>query len=442
LLIVSFALPQFNNFTGKQIELPLHDVSFWSSLLAVITVTGFISGSYPALLLSSFNPIRVLKGTIKFSNSSTLFRKGLVVFQFALSAIFIIATIIISKQSDYIQTKNLGYNRENLLYITLEGELPEKYNLFKTEAAKVPGVKFITRVSDAPTDINASTGGVQWTGKDPNLNVQFAAVSVGYDFAKTMDVKMLRGHDYSQSFSSDTTGYILNEAAVKKIGYKDPEGKPLTLWGNKGTIIGVMQDFHFNSLHVAIKPMILHFAEHDDGGVALVRIKAGKTKQALAGLQTVCKNINPNFPFTYQFSDEAYSKLYKSEQIVGKLSDLFAILAIFISCLGLLGLSIFTAQQRIKEIGIRKILGAGVGSLFILQSKEFLKLVIIACLIASPIAWYAMNKWLLNYEYRIAVAWWMFAIPALIATSISLITVSFQAIKAAIANPMKSLRTE
>jgi len=442
LLIVSFALPPFNNFTGKQIQLPLHDVSFWSSLLAVITVTGFISGSYPALLLSSFNPIRVLKGTIKFSNSSTLFRKGLVVFQFALSAIFIIATIIISKQSDYIQTKNLGYNRENLLYITLEGELPEKYNLFKTEAAKVPGVKFITRVSDAPTDINASTGGVQWTGKDPNLNVQFAAVSVGYDFAKTMDVKMLRGHDYSQSFSSDTTGYILNEAAVKKIGYKDPEAKPLTLWGNKGTIIGVMQDFHFNSLHVAIKPMILHFAEHDDGGVALVRIKAGKTKQALAGLQTVCKNINPNFPFTYQFSDEAYSKLYKSEQIVGKLSDLFAILAIFISCLGLLGLSIFTAQQRIKEIGIRKILGAGVGSLFILQSKEFLKLVIIACLIASPIAWYAMNKWLLNYEYRIAVAWWMFAMPALIATSISLITVSFQAIKAAIANPMKSLRTE
>ena len=442
LLIVSFALPSFNNFTGKQIQLPLHNISFWLSLFAVITVTGFISGSYPALLLSSFNPIRVLKGTLKFSNSSILFRKGLVVFQFALSAIFIIATIIISKQSEYIQTKNLGYNRDNLLYITLEGELPEKYNLFKTEAAKVPGIKFITRMSDAPTDINASTGGVQWTGKDPNLNVQFTAVSVGYDFAKTMDVKIMQGRDYSQSFSSDTIGYILNEAAVKKIGYTNPEGKPLTLWGNKGTIIGVMKDFHFNSLHVAIKPMILHFAEHDDGGVALVRIKAGKTSQALAGLQTVCKNINPNFPFTYQFSDEAYSKLYKSEQLVGKLSDLFAILAIVISCLGLLGLSIFTAQQRIKEIGIRKILGAGVGSLFVLQSKEFLKLVIVACLVASPIAWYAMNKWLLNYEYRIAVTWWMFALPALIAISITLITVSFQAIKAALVNPVKSLRTE
>ncbi|MEO8413006.1 MAG: ABC transporter permease [Ginsengibacter sp.] len=442
LLIVFIALPAFNSFTGKQIQLPLHDISFWLSLLAVILITGVISGSYPALLLSSFNPVKVLKGKFNFSNSSILFRKGLIVFQFILSAIFITATIIISRQSDYIQTKNLGYNRDNLLYITLEGELAGKYNLFKAEAAKVSGVQFITRMSDAPTDINSSTGGVQWTGKDPNLNVQFTAVSVGYDFAKTMDVKMLQGRDYSKDFSSDSSGYILNEAAVKKTGYKDAQGKPLTLWGNKGIIIGVMQDFHFNSLHVAVKPMILHFEEQDDGGVALVRIKAGKTKQALTGLETICKNINPKFPFTYLFSDESYSKLYKSEQIVGKLSDLFAMLAIFISCLGLLGLSIFTAQQRIKEISIRKILGAGVGSLFVLQSKEFLKLVIIACLIALPVAWYCMNKWLLNYEYRITVTWWMFAIPALMAITIALITVSFQAIKAAIANPVKSLRSE
>ncbi len=440
--LVQIALPSFNAFTGKQIQIPVHDISFWLSLVGIILLTGVVSGSYPALLLSSFNPARVLKGTPKFSTGSTSFRKGLVIFQFMLSAVLITATIVVSKQVEYIQTKNIGYNRENLLYISLEGDLPGKYNLFKDEAAKVQGVKLITRMSDAPTKINSSTGGVQWAGKDRELNIQFAAISVGYDFAKTMDVTMLRGRDFSKDFPSDSTGYILNEEAVKKIGYRDPKGKSITLWGNKGSIIGVMQDFHFNSLHVPVKPMILHFAEQDEGGVALVRIEAGKTKQALAGLKIVCKNINPKFPFTYLFSDEEYSKLYKSEQVVSRLSDSFAVLAIFISCLGLLGLSIFTAQQRRKEISIRKILGAAVGSLFILQSKDFLKLVFIACLIATPVSVYFMNKWLQDYEYRVTIAWWMFALPAVVAILIALLTVSFQAIKAATANPVKSLRTE
>jgi putative ABC transport system permease protein len=442
LMLVQIALPTFNHFTGKQIHLPANDISFWLSLVAIILFTGLISGSYPALLLSSFDPVKVLKGIPRFSSGSTSFRKGLVVFQFALSAVLITATIVVSQQLEYIQKKNLGYNRENLLYVTLEGNLPNKYSLFKEQATKVSGVKSITRMSDAPTDINSSTGGVQWTGKDPGLSIQFTVVSVGYDFAQTMDIKMIQGRSFSASFSSDSTGYILNEEAVKKIGYKNPLGKALTMWGNKGTIIGVMQNFHFNSLHVPVRPMILHFAEQDDGGVALVRIEAGKTKSVLAGLESLCKKINPMFPLTFQFSDDEYGKLYKSEQIVGKLSDSFAILAISISCLGLLGLSIFTAQHRAKEISIRKILGAGTGSLFILQSKEFLTLVVIACLIASPIAGYFMNKWLGDYEYKVAITWWMFVLPAAVAIVIALLTVSFQAVKTALASPVKSLRVE
>lgn len=442
LAFVQVALPLFNNFTGKRIEVPLKDPVSWLALCAVILLTGFISGSYPALLLSSFKPVRVLKGALKFSVGSTLFRKALVVFQFALSAVLIIATIVISKQVAYVQTKNLGYNRENLLYITLEGELGGKYKLFKDEASKLPGVKYISRISDAPTNINSTTGGVQWIAKKPDLNIQFTVVSVGYDFVKTLDIKMLEGRDFSKIYPSDSAGYILNEEAIKKIGYDDPLGKSITLWQNKGPIVGVMQDFHFNSLHVPVGPMILHFGDQDDGGVALVRIDADKTKETLAGLATVCKNINPQFPFNYEFSDEEYSKLYRSEQIVNKLSKCFAFLAIFISCLGLLGLSIYTAQYRTREIGIRKILGAGVGSLFILQAKDFVKLVIIACLAASPIAGYLMKKWLQEFEYRVNLSWWMFALPALAAVAIALFTISFHSIKAAVANPVKSLRTE
>ncbi len=297
-------------------------------------------------------------------------------------------------------------------------------------------------MSQAPTLIQSSTGGVDWIGKDSTVNIEFTQASAGYDFTKTMDIKMLQGRDFSKDFATDSVGYILNEEALKKIGYKDPIGKPLTFWGRKGAIIGVMQNFHFNSLHQPVQPMILRLGEEETYGTALVRIEAGKTKDALAGLATICKNLNPKFPFTYQFSDEEYSKLYKSEQVVSRLSNYFAFLAIFISCLGLLGLVIFTSQQRTKEIGIRKVLGASVGSLFGLLSKEFLVLVFIAMVIASPLAWFTMSKWLHNYAYRITISWWMFLVAGCLAILIALLTVSFQAVKAALSNPVKSLRTE
>ena len=442
LALVTLVLPQFNQITGKEIHIPFKDAGFWLSLSALLLITGFISGSYPAIYLSSFKPVRILKGSLKFSSRALLFRKGLVVFQFILSIVFIIGTIVVSKQVNYIQSLNLGYNRENLLYIPLEGDLTSKYTVFKIEALKMPGVAGVTHATDAPTKINNGTTGVLWEGKDPNSKIDFTQVGVGYDFIKTMHIQMLQGRDFSRDFATDSVNYIINETALKIIGYKNPVGKPLTLWGTKGTIIGVVKDFHSNSLHEAINPLMLRLGENFDGGIALVKTEPGKTKEALTSLEKVYKELNPKVPFTYKFSDEEYQKLYTSEQVVSQLARYFAFLAIFISCLGLLGLVMFTAEQRTKEFGIRKVLGASPVMLFNLLSKEFLSLVGVAIIIASPVAWYFGNQWLQDFAYKTNLSWWVFVIAALTALLIALITVSFQAIKAAMANPVKSLRTE
>jgi len=442
LVILAGMLPLFNQITQKQIELPFYQPAFWLQLAGLTLVTGVISGSYPALFLSSFNPIKVLKGTMKADTGTTLLRKGLVVFQFVLSVVLIIATIIVSRQISYMQSINLGYDRENLVYVPLEGNLGPNYEIFKNEALKMPGIKSITRTDNQPTNIVPSTIGIQWEGKDPNTKVSFADASVGFDYIRTMKLELAAGRDFSRDFPSDSVGYILNEAAVKRIGYADPIGRPLAMWGQKGKIIGVVRDFHFSSLHDQIKPLVLRYGEKDNGGYALVRTMPGKTKGALLSLETLDKQLNPNFEFSYTFSDEEYRKLYSSEQIVSKLSNSFAFLAIFISCLGLLGLAMFTAERRVKEIGIRKVLGASVTSLFALLSAEFLWLVFIAMVIATPIAWYAMNGWLRGFAYHAPVQWWVFALAGGLTIVIALATVSFQAIKAALINPIKSLRSE
>ncbi len=442
LALVALVLPQFNQVTGKDIHIPFTDAGFWLNLAALLLITGFISGSYPAIYLSSFKPVRILKGSLKFSSNALWFRKGLVVFQFILSIAFIIGTIVVSRQVNYIQSLNLGYNRDNLLYIPLEGDLTSKYALFKTEALKMPGIEDITRTTSAPTRINNGTTGVLWEGKDPNSNIDFTQVAVGYDFIKTLHIQMLRGRDFSKDFATDSVNYIINETALKIIGYKEPIGRPLTLWGTKGTIIGVVKDFHFNSLHTAINPLMLRLGESFDGGIALVKTEPGKAKEALASLETVYKELNPKVPFTYKFSDEEYQELYKSEQVVSQLANYFAFLAIFISCLGLLGLVMFTAEQRTKEFGIRKVLGASPVILFNLLSKEFLVLVLIAIMIASPVAWYFTNQWLQDFAYKTNLSWWMFVIAGSLAILIALVTISFQSVKAAIANPVKALRME
>ncbi|HVW15148.1 MAG TPA: ABC transporter permease [Mucilaginibacter sp.] len=440
--LVTVLLPVFNSITEKQIAYPFTHLTFWFGLILLTIITGFIAGSYPALFLSSFSPVTVLKGTLKLSSGSVWFRKILVIFQFSMSIILIIGTIVISKQVNYIQTKNIGFDRENLLYVPLEGDLPAKYETFKNEALNMPGIKDVSRMTSTPVNIGSSTIGVNWDTKDPNLNVMFSQTAVGYDFVKTMGLKMAQGRDFSQGYGTDTTNYLINETALARLPYKDPIGRNFTMWGKKGKIVGIIKDFHFNSLHNPIYPLVVHLDAKADFGNIIIRTKPGQTTEAIASIEKLCKELNPKFTVSYQFADLQYKKMYDNEQVVSKLSDAFAALGIFISCLGLLGLAMFTAEQRTKEIGIRKVLGASVGSLFTLLSREFVILVIISLIIATPFAWWAMSKWLLNYQYGIHIEWWIFALAGVLAIAITLITVSFQATKAALMNPIKSLRSE
>jgi len=435
-------LPAFNNLTGKQLSIPFTQPLFWLSIIALMIITGFVAGSYPALFLSSLNPAKVLKSGLKFGAGNIFLRKGLVVFQFTLSIILIVGMIVTYRQMNYIQAKNLGYDRDNLLYIPIEGELANKYTLFKQQASEIPGILDISKMRNSPTVIEHHTGSISWPGKDPNLTVSFADGVVGYDFVKTMKLQLKEGRDFSKEFGTDSISYMLNETAVNKIGFINPIGETVT-WGNHpGKIIGVLKDFHFSSMHQSIEPLILRLDENWSWGTILVRVKAGKTREVLAGIEKLCSAMNPKFPFTYQFSDSEFSKLYKSEAIVSRLSNCFAFLAIFISCLGLFGLATFTAVQRTKEIGVRKVLGASVPQIIAMLSGSFIKLIVISMFIAFPVAWYFMNKWLENFAYKVHLGWIIFFIAGSVAVMIALLTVSYQAIKAAIANPVRSLRTE
>ncbi|RRB18405.1 FtsX-like permease family protein [Larkinella knui] len=441
LALVGLLLPIFNSLTEKHITFQFANASFWITLLGMTFLTGLIAGSYPALFLSSLNPIRVLKGAIRFGTGARLFRQGLVVFQFALSMLLIIGTIVVYRQIDFIQTKNLGYDREGLIYLAAEGDLASHYATFKQELLRMPGIQTVTFMNGTPTNTFGSTGNVQWTGKDPNTSVQFQFSQVDYDFTKTLKVKVT-GRDFSRDFSTDSVGYLINETAARRIGYREPIGKPLTLWGKPGLIIGVVDDFHQNSLHQAIEPFIAKLSPTAEGKSIIVRTQPGQTKQALASLETLWRQLNPKFPFSYKFADEAFQRLYHSETVVGTLANYFAFLAIFISCLGLFGLAAFMAEQRTKEIGVRKVLGASVPSIVALLSQDFLKLVLLAILISSPLAWYAMSRWLQDYAYKIDIEWWIFAVAGLLAVGIALLTISFQSIKAALMNPVTSLRSE
>ncbi|MDJ1471761.1 ABC transporter permease [Xanthocytophaga flava] len=442
LVLVSIILPAFNQLTGKELLLPFHDPAFGLVLAGILVIMGLLAGSYPALFLSSLNPINVLKGKLRFGSGALLFRRGLVVFQFVLSMLLIVGTLVIYRQLDYIQTKHLGYDRENLIRIQGEGEIARNYTAFKQELLSMPGIQSVTHMQTDPLYNGNTTDGVHWIGKDPTSAIQFNNTWIGYDFTKTMKIKVLQGRDFSPSYGTDTTNYLINEAAAKRIGYKDPVGQPLTFGKQPGKIVGLIEDFHFNSLHVPIRPLIIRLAETWNYDNILIRTQPGQTQQALASLQAICAKMNPKYPFTYSFVDAEYNRLYQSETIVRTLAVFFAGLAIFIACLGLFGLAAFTAEQRTKEIGIRKVLGASISNIVTLLSSDFLKLVIVAIIIAIPIAWYVCSNWLENFAYKISLSWWVFAAASLLAILIALITVSFQSIKAALMNPVKSLRSE
>lgn len=442
LVLMTLLLPVFNAITLQPMELPFGRPAFWLQFGGILLITGLVAGSYPALFLSAFRPVKVLKGTATFTAGAIWFRKGLVVFQFVLAIVLITGTIIVSRQVDFIQARNLGYDRENLVYIPIEGELINKYAVWKEKAVRMPGIQYVSRISDNPSNMDAQTNNVDWDGRGANTRISFEQAVVGYDFVRTMKLSMLDGRDFSKDFPTDADAYIINETAAKKIGYAHAVGRSLTMHGRKARIIGVLKDFHFRSLHEEIQPLIMRIGEGGDYGNILIRTQPGKTREALASLQSLCRELNPQFPFSYSFSDEEYLKLYRSEQIISKLSNAFAFLAIFISCLGLLGLVMFTAEQRTKEIGIRKVLGASVMGIVQLITTDFLRLVFIAVIIASPIAWLAMNSWLNGYAYKISISWWMFVLAGGLAFLIAVCTISFQAIKAALNNPVQSLKNE
>lgn len=441
-LLVLLLLPLFNELTGKQFVLHF-DAAILLSVLGITIITGLLAGSYPAFYLSGFNPVSVLKGKFNISMGELWIRKGLIVFQFTLSVIFIGAVLIVYRQLDYIQSKNLGYNRENVIHFGI----PLEMDSAKLSAA----ASFINELKNIPGVVNASSyyhnltgehGAIshfEWPGKNPNMDVEFANLEVGYNFLETVGIKLLEGRNFSPNANASNE-IVFNESAIKAMGLKDPIGKTIKFWGMERQIVGVAADFNFESLYNTVKPCF--FQEYPVMPNIMIRIKGGTETQSIEKIKNLFSQYYGGMIFDYQFLDEDYQQLYASEKRVGVLSRCFAGLAILISCLGLFGLAAFTAQRRQKEIGIRKVVGASVSDVTFLLSKEFLKLIIVAILIAFPVVWMLMKNWLNDFSYRITIGVDIFIITGLAIIFITIFTVSYQSIKAALANPVESLRSE
>ncbi len=445
-LLTWLLLPYVNDLTGKQIGLPFLVPSYWLAVLGLILITGIVAGSYPALFMSSLKPVQVLQGSLQFSGSSKWLRRGLTVFQFGLSILLLITTLVVSRQTDYVQNSHLGYNRENLIYIRIEGMLADakKYSVFKEEASKLPGIALVDRSSEAPHSMTFEVfDPVNWEGKSVGQSVGFMPKSVGFDYLQIMDLKVSDGRGFTRNIATDSVdAFMVNQEAVKQMGMADPLGKWVSAWDKKGLIVGILKDYHTASLHQKIRPVIVDVKENLNFGFILVRTLPGQTKEALAGLKNVYSRINPKRPFDFKFADSEYQAMYKSEQVIAKLSNIFSVLAILISCLGLLGLAMFSAQQRIKEVAVRKVLGASVSNIMGLFSKDIMKLVGFSFLITAPIGWYIMSQWLQSFAYKIDLSWWIFALAGIIAFLIAFLTISSQSLKVAYSNPAESLKTE
>ncbi|MDJ1471793.1 ABC transporter permease [Xanthocytophaga flava] len=443
-LLIAMILPAFNDISGKHIQVTAHNFQFVGVVFFLFVLLIGISGLYPSLFLSSVKPVSVFKRTFIFRPGSLWFGKGLVVFQFSLSGLLILGTLIIHQQMEYIQDRNLGFDKENLIYKELDGRLVQNYNAFKNELNQRSSIQSITVCNQPPMQVGGTITSVEWPGKKPDEKIAFSYWGVGYGFVKTMNLQLKDGRDFSEQLTTDSVNVLLNEEAVKRMGLQNPVGQPITLHRSfvaKGRIIGIVKDFHLTSLHTAIDPLIMYLDPMPEGYM-LVKTLPGKTRQAIADMEKVHKKYNPDFPFDYDFVNTAYTRLYKSEEVISVLSLYFSFFAIFISSIGLLGLTILTTTQRTKEVGIRKVLGASVSQITLLLSSDFLKLVLLANGIALPVGWYAMNQWLHNFAYRADVSWQVFMWTLILALGIAFLTISFQTIKAALQNPVKSLRTE
>lgn len=440
--IAESLLPIFNHHAGKELSLAYSNPVLIVGLFAAVAFTGVLSGLFPAIYLSAFQPVEVLKGHLKSGKGALQLRRILVVFQFALSLVLIIATIVISSQITYISNKDLGLNKEDVLYLVASQGIKEHYTTFKEELEKSPRVVSVTAAAQGITHINSSLGN-NWgfDGRDPNERLEIHFDWVSLDYAETFNLEMTEGRFYSEKFPSDMVdGIVLNEKAIELMGIRDPIGKRFSFWGNDKRIIGVVKDFHLEPLYETLKPMILIY--QDFINFVYIRIAPDDASQVLSYIETVYKRLEPGGTFQYGFLEDRYKRVYQAELRLATLSRYATALAIFIACLGLFGLASFMAEQRTKEIGIRKVLGASVTSIIRMMTKEFVILVLVSTLIASPVAYYAMIKWLEHFAYRTSLGWWIFAAGGLVALLITLITVSFQAVKAALTNPVETLRYE
>ena len=448
LLIVQISLAGFNLLVGKQLSINYSDPIFWIYSLSFVLFTGILAGSYPAFYLSSFNPVGVLKGVFKQSKALVAPRKVLVTLQFTFAIILIIATVIVVRQIQYGLNREAGYDRQNLIYLFTQGEIDKHYTTIKNEMLSSGAVTSITRSANPITQRWSDSWGFKWEGSSKgDEKIDFLRLGTDADFIKTIGVTLLQGRDIDvNNYPTDSNAVMLNEAAVKAMRVKEPVGMVIGEVGSdsKWTVVGVVKDFVLESPYQQnINPTMIFGPNKDYAQIIHAKLNAqNATGENIATIEKIFKKYNPQYPVDYVFADESYAKKFQDSQRMGKLAALFAGLTIFISCLGLFGLATYMAESRTKEVGVRKVLGASVFNVTLLLSKEFLRLVIISFIIASPIAWYAMNKWLDNYSYRVDIEWWVFVIAGLLALLIALVTVSYQAIRAALANPVKSLRTE
>lgn len=442
LVMTKLTLPVFNRFFEKSLALDISNWQLWSALLALGCITGLVSGSYPAFYLSSFQPVRVLKGVIRSGRNSGMLRKGLVTFQFVISIFLIISTMVIYRQIEHAQNRPLGYDAENLIELPARGDMTEKFDIMKNDLAQIPGVTSVSAGSHDLINFGSNTSGIEWPGKTADQDFLVSITEVSYDWTKTVGLKIMEGRDFSPEFGGDTLCCLLNQTAVRRMGLKDPVVGSTIRYDSTVTIIGVVEDFVYNDPFSSPMPMAV-FLSKGSMDHFFIRFQNDENwRQSLAQIEQTVKKHNPSYPFEFNFTKEAYQKNFDEMRSVGQLANMFGGLAIFISCLGLFGLSAFVAERRNKEIGIRKVLGATVANVWFALSKDFLKPVVLAFLLAAPLAGWAMQQLLDRFEYRIDLYWWIFAAAGLAALAVALVTVSYQGIKAALMNPVTGLRNE
>lgn len=438
-LLIYLLLPVYNDLSGKHLLFSLSNSNVWLVIGTAIGGSLALASIYPALLLSSFKPMQALRGKLSAGIANVSFRKILVVTQFVFSIGLIFATIVISRQLKYIREKDLGFDKEYVFSFALTNELRDHFDAAKTELLKLPGIAGIAASNNNIVNTDASTSDTDWDGKEEGRMFLVNPTAVDHHFIPLLKMTLVAGENFTGT-RSDSAHFILNETAVKQAGITDPIGKRFTLWQTTGRITGVVKDFNYASLKKPVEPTVFYY--RPPLSRMYVKTAAKDAAKAIAGVQKVWKSYSPGFPFEYAFLDDEFNRLYSDDLRTGALFNLFAVIVIVISCLGLLGLATYTAQVKVKEIGIRKALGASITSIARLLTKDFIRLVLIAFVIATPIAWVAMHQWLQHYAYRVNIGWWFVVAAGLIALLIALATVSHQAIKAALANPVKSLRTE